>query len=368
MKVALVIKALSVPGGGAERIFVNLAKYLADQGYQVRVITFDSADQESFYGLEDDIPWTRLDIGNALRRARLSETLRRMRALRRTILADRPDVVIGFMHSSYVPLAFSLVGSRVPIIGSEHIVVEHYATRKLQYLLLLLSSFFVTRFTVLSETIRSNYAWPFRRKAVVMPNPVFAPTLPADMPHKGGRYLILSVGKLEPQKDHLTLIRAFHSLADQFPHWDLRIVGEGSMRPQLEAEVARLQLSSRVTLPGAIREIGKEYASADIFALPSRYESFGLVTLEAMSAGLPVIGFADCPGTNEVITSGVNGILVGAGDRVEQLAVAIGKLVASHTLRAQLGTRGEAEAHRFLPRQVFAQWEHLLADITKRHD
>ncbi len=292
----------------------------------------------------------------------------RISALRKLILSDRPDVAVAFMHSSYIPLAFSLAFSGIPVIGSEHIVAEHYATRHLQYILLLLSSFFIARYTVISKAIRAKYGWLFRRKAVVITNPVFVPTLPDKIPDKAGRRIILSVGKLEPQKDHLTLIRAFARLAPKCPDWNLRIIGEGSMRAQLEVEAERLGLDDRVAMPGSTRNIGAEYAVADIFVLPSRYESFGLVTLEAMSAGLPVIGFADCPGTNEVITDGKNGILASAGNRIDELAKSIEILIQSESERKKLGMQAKTEVAKFSPAEIFGNWEILLSDIGKRNN
>src|SRR5690606_11954559 len=124
---------------------------------------------------------------------------------------------------------------------------------------------------------------------------------------------------------HVTLIDAFADIYDKYPEWDLKIIGEGPLRPTLEEQIRRLGLEDRVSLPGATQSIGSEYRNADLFVLPSRYESFGLATAEAMGYGLAAIGFADCPGTNELIQDGINGKLAPSTDRTTSLANTMAK-------------------------------------------
>ena len=363
MKVVLTIKTMSAKGGGAERVLADLANHLVGRGYAVHLLTFDAHGVQSFYRLAEGVHWQQLGIGETQAKATLTETSQRMRALRQVILSIRPDVVIGFMHSSYVPLSFALIGSGIPLIGSEHIVVEHYQTRRFEYLLLTLSALFIRRFTVLSDRIGRAYPWLVRRKAVAMPNPVnggegFA------IKKDGERKIVLTVGRLETQKDQSTLIRAFGKLADAFPKWDLRIVGEGSLRPELEAEIAALELGRRIQLPGSIAEISAEYTAADLFVLSSRYESFGLATAEAMAHGLAVIGFADCPGTDELIRDGINGMLVDSSQRVENLAKTMECLIEDENQRQALGEQGRKDIARFAPEKVFARWESLVREVV----
>ena len=95
-----------------------------------------------------------------------------------------------------------------------------------------------------------------------------------------------------------------------FPDWDLRIVGEGSLKNELNKKIISLNLSDRVFITDFTKKIESEYIRADLFVVSSIYESFGLVTAEAMSFGLPCLGFDDCPGTNDLIIHKKTGILV----------------------------------------------------------
>lgn len=164
-------------GGGTERIVVDLAKYLTRNNHDVSILTFDMLGSSSFYPIDDRVKRHDIGIGDTRRKSGVNDTFRRIFAMRQVIFIERPDIVVGFMHSMYVPLAVSLIGTGFPIVGSEHIVPQHYEKRRLEYLFVHLSTFLIDRFTVLSETIRKSYGSFFRRKAIIMPNPVKKPEL-----------------------------------------------------------------------------------------------------------------------------------------------------------------------------------------------
>jgi glycosyltransferase involved in cell wall biosynthesis len=367
VKVLFAIKKLVSAVGGAERVLCIVCSDLVSRGHEVSILTFDFPGDQPFYPLDQRVKRIDLGIGDSARPAGMIETFIRMRALRRAINAERPDVTVGFMHSMFIPLAFALAGTGVPVLGSEHIVLDHYRTRRLQYMLLILASFFLKNLTVLSQSIRSRYPFSLRRKMVEIPNPVETAVSCANVSHANEIFTLLSVGRLEIQKDHSTLVRAFAKIMHQFPQWHLKIVGEGSLRQDLALLIDKLDMAERVMMPGVMANISEAYLSAQAFVIPSRYEAFGLVTTEAMSYGLPVIGFADCPGTNEIIIDGLNGLLVEPGDdRVNSLAEALSTLLSNPELRQQFGAIGKQSIITyFSPRQVCNKWEELLQKCCK---
>lgn len=366
MKLLLAIKAMALAGGGAERVLALVTRALARRGHDVTLASFDRPDEAPFYPLDPAVRHLRLGIGDTARGTGAGEALGRIRALRRLARELRPDVAVGFMHSSYVPLGLALAGTAIPAVGSEHISYEHYRTRRLQAALLRLAPLLLRTITVLSPAVRDGFPSSLRRRMTVVPNPVEVEVgQPADVVG-GSQKILLAVGRLEEQKDHIVLIDAFARLAGDFADWRLRIVGEGALRPQLEAQVRRQRLERRVALPGATRAVEAEYGSAQLFAMPSSYESFGLTTAEALAHGLPVVGFADCPGTNELIRDGVNGLLVAGADRAAALAEGLAKLMASPELRRRLGGAGPASIEPFAPERVADIWEALLARIAAR--
>lgn len=363
MKVLFAIKSLSTLGGGAERVFVAVVNGLHRRGHDVTVMTFEPVDAPSFYRLDDSV--RRLDIG-ARERGKLGQ-MALLPAARRAIKRLAPELVVAFMPSSYVPLAAALALSGVPLIASEHNVPERYRRQPARWLSMVMSSWLVRRFTAVSAQMQQAYPAPIRTKMSVLPNPVTVdPDMRADVAGKdpdGG--VIVSVGRLHKQKDHLTLIRAFALLATDFPGWGIRILGDGDERGSIEAEIKRLGLGSRVILAGTVRDIGAEYSAAQIYAIPSRYESFGLATVEAIAHGLPAIGFADCPGTNEIIKHGVNGVLVpGDGDRVADLAAALRGLMGDPGQRLALSSGGQDDLGPHALPAVLDRWEEFLRDAS----
>jgi len=361
MKLLFAIKTLTMPGGGAERVAAQVSAALTDRGHDVAVASFDPPASAPFYDFDPRVERLSLGIGDVLRRTGPGEALRRMRALRRLARDRRPDVAVGFMHSIYLPMGPALLGTGVPLVASEHIAFAHYRTRPLQAALLRLAPFFASTITVLSPAIRDGFPASLRRRMTVVPNPVRAPAGErADVVAEGRAKTLLAVGRLEPQKDQATLIDAFARIADRFADWRLRIVGEGVLRPRLEEQIRTLGLHDRITLPGASRAIGGEYAAAQLFAMPSTYESFGLTTAEALGHGLPVVGFADCPGTNELVRDGVNGRLAAGPDRAAALAGALAELMAAPARRRELAAAAPASIEPFGIERIADIWERLL--------
>lgn len=368
MKLVYAIKTMNNSHGGAERVLADVTAGLCNNGHDVSLITFDESGGESFYPLHRGVKRFDLGIGRTEKKSGPTETIFRIIKIRQIVKAEKPDAVVAFMHSMFIPMALALAGTGIPVIASEHIVPDHYKNRKLEFALFAFSSLFVRRITVISEKIRKTYPPYLQQRMDIIPNPVGMPVARRDEPVQNAkiRNIILNVGRLDPQKDQETLIRAFSHIAGDHPDWHLRIVGEGPLRPQLETLIAALGLDGRVSLPGISKQIHDEYSAASIFVMPSRYEAFGLATVEAMSHGLPVIGFADCPGTNEVIEDGFNGYLVGVDDRIGRLSEAMKNLIVSEDLRQSIGQNGKLTHKKFSPEKIVQRWEGLLNHVKSK--
>lgn len=328
--IAFSIKRIGDVGGGAEKVLSEVANGLQGRGYRITVICGDKPDTPPYYPLHPDINIQYLDMGNANGFAKVFSFIGSLHALRKAHKACQPDVAVSFMHSSYIAVGLGLIGTNIHLIASEHIGPEHYRERPIQYLLLQTTPLLAKRITVVSEQILHSFNPWLRRRMTVVHNPVNLLPKPRQVNHAdplGRPKVLLSVGRLTPQKNQACLIDAFALIAKHFPDWTLRIAGEGPLRPKLEAQIAHLQLLGRVVLPGNIADIGLEYERADLFVLPSSYESFGLATAEAIMHGLPAVGFADCPGTNSLIRPGENGVLVSGPDKVKALANALACLM-----------------------------------------
>nr|WP_283938265.1 glycosyltransferase family 4 protein [Sphingomonas brevis] len=355
-----VIKSLDSRGGGAERVLSDVSAELVRRGHRLTIVSFDPPGSTDFYKIDPRIARVKAGIGNVRGKSRIGETIKRIAAVRKAATSLRPDVAIGWMHSGYIPLAMALAGTRVPLVASEHIDFSHYRTVPMQGLMIRLLASRFASVTAISDRVRSGFPPGLRDRMIVLPNPVTAePERLAD-PVGGAEKILLTVGRLFDQKDHRTLVAAFARIAPRNPQWRLRIVGEGELRPDLEKQVEELGLKSKVDLPGVIDDISAEYDGAQLFVLPSKYESFGLATAEALAHGLPAVGFADCPGTNELIKHEVNGLLAQGGDREAALADALERLMTSEGLRQAYGAAGPKSVAHFSVAAIADRWESLL--------
>src|SRR5690606_10573236 len=103
------------------------------------------------------------------------------------------------------------------------------------------------------------------------------------------RLMIANVGRLHPDKDQALLIRAFARIADRFPEADLWLVGRGRLEQPLRQLAAQLGVGERVKLPGFVAGVQNLYSAFDLYVSSSHREPFGMVLLEAMAAGVPVL-------------------------------------------------------------------------------
>jgi glycosyltransferase involved in cell wall biosynthesis len=159
---------------------------------------------------------------------------------------------------------------------------------------------------------------------------------------------ILSVARQYRRKNTAVLVRAMQRVRGTLPTACLRIVGDGPELPRIRSLVRSLGLENAVTLVGSVQgldEIREEFARADVFCLPSRQEGFGIVFLEAMAAGLPIVA-ADCGATPETAPHGEVSVLVGPDD-VEGLATALVRLCEDAGERDRLAAGGAARWTRF---------------------
>jgi glycosyltransferase involved in cell wall biosynthesis len=176
--------------------------------------------------------------------------------------------------------------------------------------------------------------------------------LEAQADHRGGAPTVLCVARMYPRKNIASLVRATALLRSRVPDVQVRIVGDGPERRRLEHLVRRLDLGTQVRLEGQLGfgQLARAYAGCDIFCLPSLQEGFGLVFLEAMAAGKPVVC---CGGTavEELVEDGANGAVVPQRDDAG-LADALARLLEDEAARTRMGSANRARVEQFAPSSV----------------
>jgi len=176
-------------------------------------------------------------------------------------------------------------------------------------------------------------------------------------------FVWLTLGRLEPQKDHATLLRAFSQL-DAQNH--LLIAGEGALLDELKQQVEELELGERVSLLGLRRDVPKLLGAADAFVLSSIFEGLPNVIMEALASGLPVVS-SDVGGVRELVSPDKSGLIVPPNDAAA-LAQAMTQLSAlpAHT-RPHWGHYGQTHIRQgYDLAKVIDQWETLFLDLLEQ--
>lgn len=357
MKICLIIRGL--PGGGAERLLVNLSQEFVDKGHQVIVLTFDEGDAD-FYRLPDAVQRIRLsrDQPSATVFEGLKQNLVRITHMTAALKALRPDCCISFLSRSNVlaTIACSRAGD-IPCIVSEH--STSLERSKLWRTLMHAAYPHASKLVSVSEGLDELFLWLPKAKRTVIPNLI---TVPGKLCSKAGDpQRIVTLGRLCEEKNQALLLDAFADIADEFKNATLDIIGDGPLRPELEERIKVLQLEKRVALHGALSEPFSELRRCGLFVLSSKAEGFGNVLVEAMACGLPVIS-TDCPSGPSEILEGGAGLLVPSGDR-DALAEAMRTMLTQHNLRETIRQKGVARAKEFSAERIVPQWERLILDV-----
>lgn len=167
------------------------------------------------------------------------------------------------------------------------------------------------------------------------------------------------------KQPHL-LVEAFSRLAKSYPNWELVLWGSPQNKvffKQLQSMVKKSELEERIIFAGTTNDVESALSTCDIFAFPSAHEGFGLSLGEAMSKGLPAVGFASCSAVNELIVDGYNGFL--CNDGAKGLEVGLRKLMDSQELRVEYGRNARESMKQYEPRTVWEKWEWLMHNLLQ---
>lgn len=323
MKIVFVLPDMA--GGGTERVVSLLANEYVNRGYQASIMLF--AGNQVAYSLDE-----RIDVvhtgdtsgGNPLIR------IKRLIAMRRYYKQNAGCAIFAFSAMGAVFSVIAAVGIPHKMLASERNDPRQYKHQKIRNWAYSKADKLVLQ----TEDMKKCFPESIRRKSAVIPNPV-PQNLPE--PYQGVRKKrIVSVARLEPQKNHRLLIEAFAEFLKDFPEYELHIFGIGELEEDLKAQVRELQLEDKIIFRGFSANVREEIIDSAMFVLSSDYEGISNSMIEALAMGVPVIS-TDCPvgGSRAYIENETSGLLVPVGDQAA-LCNAMKRIVADEKLAKKL--------------------------------
>ena len=366
--------------GGVERVLTLKANYFAEYfGYDITIILTEGKDKPLFYPLSDKVKVVNLNIGFEelwtcsfikkvfvyLKKQHLFKKL-----LKQELIRIRPDITVSLLRREINFLTSINDGSKK--IGELHVNRANYRNFEqgdanvfknlfARYWMRNLVSNLkrLDKFVVLTEEDRNN--WIELDNIEVISDPLtFSSSSYSPLTNKR----VIAVGRYVYQKGFDILLKSWSIVEKECPDWSLTIVGQGE-RQKYEALIDELKIDkTRCKLLGPTERIQDEYMSSSLFVMSSRFEGFGMVLVEAMACGLPVVSF-DCPcGPKDIIQNKIDGILVENGN-VDKLTEALVMMIQHPEQRKVMANRAIENVQRFRIDQIAEKWKLLFEALYK---
>ncbi len=365
MKISFVVPRMG--GGGAERVISLLANEFVKEN-EVSLITL--VEGESFYCLNDKI--TLKSIGVSVNRRNKITTFfsklfffpKAFFVLRKILKAEKSDVVVSMLKETDLLVYLC----RKSGLKFKHVCSERNdpTTRK-KFTQRMLNKVYKSSdlFVCQGQKVFEYYSGVSKSKKKIIANPINGENIPDRL--IGEKRRIVSVGRLDKQKNFPLIIKSFARLPNKFEEYALDIYGEGPERTYLQKLIDDENMSSKITLCGAKQNLLSLISDADLFVLPSNYEGFPNALLEAMAIGLPVISTDFSTGiANELILHD-NGRVVPVGD-VEKMTEALCELLSDSELRKKMGRNNREKCKEFYTPKIIQKWKDAINGLFENKE
>ena len=382
MRITLVIAGLG--GGGAERVVVNLANAWASRGYQPTILTISQNSRPPAYAIDNgvdvhDLGWPRATreyelnaqatapIMRGLRETRcpdLVDDLTMLAALRFAILKTEPNVVVSSITQTNVRVLAALHESNVPVVVCEvtdarRVWLQGWMRPRDQF-------YRRAALVVACDPVIADWLAARGARATAIHNPLLPPaiTIPSN---SDSRKRVITLSRLSMEKRPEWLVRAFASVVDRYPDWDLEIYGVGPQQNFLEHLAEDTAPPGRIRICGFANDAYKVLAGADIFVSASWVEGFGNGIWEALACGVPVIALDAGPSIGRLVRHEIDGLVVKESS-VPALAAALERLMQNEDERKTYASRAPEVVKRFSMQAALQQWDDLLTPFRTRGD
>jgi glycosyltransferase involved in cell wall biosynthesis len=361
MKIIFSIKSLNIKGGGSERVLVALINELLInnniQNYEIVLVTQDITNN-FFYSVHE-----KCIIKLMGRKKSFFSAFYSFFISVKFILEYNPNFVVAFNISSYIPLSIvSLFNPKIKLIGSEHSTYQALGNSIVKRTLFYLSSFFIYKYTFLSERVILTFPSFINNKAIVIQNPICLPdnaNLNLTI-YDSSFFNIITVGRLVAEKNQYELLLAMREIKKMKKLVRLYIYGDGILKDFLFRKIYEFNLEDVVFIKNSVSDINSIYVGADVFCLPSLYEGFGMSAAEAIAYKIPVIGYDDCIGLKDLVIHNINGFLLQREMNSQRPLVSCISYIITHPEKFDRIKSNCSLPFKYHMKHVSSKWRSLL--------
>lgn len=345
----------SMGRGGAERVISLLSSYYIKNGWDVSIAML--LHNSVKYELPQEIKIVDCSSKNGIKKG----FLRVIKKFRVFVQKEKPDVIVSFMAQNILISGIALIGIKIPFIVSERI--DPASVKRNIIYKFLLNRIYEKSDLVIFQTKRAQkyFNKKIQNNSCIICNPIKIYSEKS----KKSKHKIVSIGRLTDQKNQELLIRSFDIIHSKYPQYNLYIYGEGYLRNKLENIIKSLNLTESVFLPGSVSDIHEKIRDAELFVLSSNFEGLSNALMEAMLMGLPVIS-TDCAGSDEIIISGKNGLLVPINDK-DKMVEAIEKIIEDSDLRQLLSKNAKESMQKYKEGNIIETWVNTIEKVISNY-
>lgn len=353
MKIGFYVHGFLFSKGGIERLAADLANFLSNRGHEI-VIYCRKHKGRPVYDISPDI--SVIPVFDENNKATIAE-------FRKSLEGQNLDVFVPMLSEwIFEPVIEAAEGLGFPIIASEHNSPEHIEALWWSHKQRVATFLKVDKIHLIREGFRRSLPESFKNDIYVIPNGSHRPNFKIDY-DKNNFKRLLAVGRLAEQKRFDRLIKAFAKAINKIDSgWVLDIYGDGADKEKLESLIAEFGLQDRLRLRGLSKHVEAEYLRSELLVISSEFEAGPIVAVEAKMHGLPCIGYADCPGTNEAIRHNIDGLLAEPDEDGRELSKAIIQLCNDEELRKKFSAAGMQDSLRYDMNITSKQWEKMLLE------
>ena len=364
--ITIVVSAMNL--GGAQRVVSILCDHWSNNSYEVNLVSTFTGTKENHYRVNSNVKLIYLDKNRFLSKSKFLNLIWKFIQLRAIFKKHKPDYIISFLTRINIASALAAFGLKRKLIISERTWTPFATLNKKYFWLYRILFKSVNNVIVQTDQSKDWLSSYFPSlSANVIPNPTIYP-LPIQKEKSikpksvvnMKKKIILASGRMHVYKQFDLLIKAFSDLSKIYLDWDLVILGSGDEREELQKLVLKLEIESRVHMPGSVGNISDWYERADIFALSSVVEGFPNVLLEAMTYGLPCISFDCDTGPREMIQNNINGILIQPDKKEQGLFIGLKRLIENPELRVSISNQEIKIRDQYSKNNIMQKWDNIL--------